>query len=198
HHHSMDLTQVSRPTTDNEHLTHVIDDRRAILLADLNWQVANGLSYFGERVRPELAVDRARDVLLYAPSLIRDNLDVGRQVVASERAQQLLAESYGPLLESTLDADAPSFAAIATAIPRGTRYAVCVLNPQRDLPIDRTDLETALRALSPGIAIPDPLPAYAAVAGVAGAPAALAQWADFPFRHSVEISGTAVDIRMES
>ena len=61
-------------------LTAGLDDRHAILLTDLNWQVQNGLTYFGKEVRPSLAYARMPDVLLYAPALVADNLAIGREV----------------------------------------------------------------------------------------------------------------------
>ena len=48
-------------------LTAGLDDRRAILLTDLNWQIQNGLSYFGKEIAPELAYERMPAVILYAP-----------------------------------------------------------------------------------------------------------------------------------
>ncbi len=43
-------------------LTAGLDDRRAILLTDLNWQMQNGLSYVAKARQPELAVARMPDV----------------------------------------------------------------------------------------------------------------------------------------
>ena len=79
-------------------LTDGLDDQRAILLTDLNWQVQNGLSYFAKVTRPEIAVARMPDVLLYAPALVADNRAIGRDVVLTERARATLTAAYGPLL----------------------------------------------------------------------------------------------------
>jgi hypothetical protein len=44
-------------------LTEGIDDQRAILVTDLNWQLQNGLAYFTKVTRPEVAVARMPEVL---------------------------------------------------------------------------------------------------------------------------------------
>ena len=195
---ALDRSGDTRPTGVVRALTDGIDDQRAILLVDLNWQVANGLSYFGKSVRPELAIARARDVLLYAPAIVRDNEDAGRRVAASEQAQRLLEESYGPLLSATLDVPAASFAAVARDMPIGVRYAVTVIKQSGDMPIDRADLVAALQLLGLRSALPDPLPAFIVMAGETGAPPVFFAAADRPFRDTVQVDGTTVLVRMES
>src|SRR5262249_43704633 len=126
---ALDRSRDVRATTILRSLTDGLDDQRAILLVDLNWQVANGLSYFGRSVRPEVATARMRDVLLYAPALIWDNLASGRQVALTSNAQRILSESYGPLFAAERDVTPPSLEAIARTVAPGTRYVICVLKP---------------------------------------------------------------------
>ena len=64
---ALDRSDDRRPATVLSALTAGIDDRHAILLTDLNWQVQNGLSYYASHERPEVAYARLADVLLYAP-----------------------------------------------------------------------------------------------------------------------------------
>ncbi len=194
---ALDRSRDTRPGATLHALTEGIDDQRAILLVDLNWQVANGLSYFAKSIRPELAVARARDVLLYAPALVRDNAAVSRQVVAAGQAAQLLEESFGPLLRNETGLARASLAELAGGIPRGTRYALCIVKQSRDMPIDRADLAAAMRSLGAG-ALPDALPAFVAIAGVTGAPPTIVALADRPFRRVVAIDGTDVEFRMEA
>ena len=195
---ALDRSQDRRPTQVLQVLTEGVDDQRAIMLVDLNWQVANGLSYFAKSVRPELAIARARDVLLYVPRLIRDNAAVGRQVIASEQAARILNESYGPLLIAEGETRLASLSSLAATIPAGTRYAVCIVKQSRDRPIDRSDVVTALHTLGVTQPIPDPLPSFVVIAGISGEPAALFAAADRPFRRSVQLEGTPVEIRMEA
>ena len=181
-------------------LTANLDDQRAILFVDLNWQIANGLSYFASNVAPEVAVARLRDVLLYAPALIQSNLSGGREVVANEHAAKLLGLQYGPLIEIREERDAPRITLADTArnVSPGARYVLCVLKPSKDFTIDRNDVRTALGTLTGGAVVEMPAGDYAVVAGLAGSPPALAFGNDAPFRRRVHLADVSVQIRMDS
>ena len=146
---ALDRRADGRPLRVLSALTAALDDRHAVLLTDLNWQVQNGLSYFTRAVRPEIAVARMPDVLLYAPALIHDNLTAGRNVVVTARAANELTAAYGPLFRVEADprvvVDSP--AAIARRVPAGTRYVLCMLRPSRDLPLAPAEAVDAARAL---------------------------------------------------
>jgi transmembrane protein TMEM260 (protein O-mannosyltransferase) len=197
---ALDRTEDRRPSEVIERLTAGLDDRRAILLEDLNWQMANGLSYYTKVVRPEVAVGRLPDVMLYLPALVADNAQAGRDVAVTDRARAAVDEAYGPL--------APTVAASRTAItplarlveglPSGTRYVLCLLKPSRDFPLDRADLAAALRTLAGARGATLPEDDYAAVAGRIGAPPDLAVTSNRPFRREVQIGGVPVEIRMEA
>jgi hypothetical protein len=197
---ALDRSRDNRPSAVLEALTAGLDDRRAVLLADLNWQVQNGLSYLTRARRPEIAVARMPDVALYAPALVADNRAIGREVVLTERARATAAAAYGPLLPIQPDARVavPRLIDTVRDLPLGTRYVVCVLRPSRDLRLDVADLAAALESLAGGRAVQLPAGDYAAVAGVAGAAPALVTASGFPFTRRVALDGVAVDIRMES
>jgi hypothetical protein len=181
-------------------LTADLDDRRAILLTDLNWQVQNGLSYYASAIRPDVAAARMPDVLQYAPALIRDNAAAGRQVAATERARVELLAKYGPLLR--IDPDprvrTDSVAAIARSVPAGTRYVLCLLRPSRDLALDARDVDDAAHAVGADASFVWPAGDYTVVAGVIGQQPSLAAGSATPFRRETMIGGVPVDIRMES
>jgi hypothetical protein len=181
-------------------LTAGLDDRRAILLTDLNWQVQNGLSYVTRSRQRDLAVARMPDVALYAPALVADNRAIGREVAATERARATAAAAYGPLLPIVRDprVTVPALTDTARAVPAGTRYVVCILRPSRDLHLDTADLGDALRLLAGGQEVHLPPGDYAVVAGLAGAAPALVAAANLPFSRRVSVQGVTVDIRMES
>jgi hypothetical protein len=181
-------------------LTANLDDRNAILLADLNWQVQNGLSYYSSAIRPEAAVARMPDVLPYAPALIRDNAAAGRLVALTERARAELSAAYGPLIQLDTDtrAHADSLATVIRSVPPGTRYVLCLLRPSRDLTLDAHDVDEDARALGLDRSFVWPSGDYTVVAGVIGQPPSLAIGASNPFRWQVVIGGVPVDIRMES
>ena len=88
-------------------MTEGISERSALLLTEMNWQLQNGLTYFGQYVRPEVLHAWLPEVMLYAPALIRDNRAVGRAIVATERAAGQIGAAYGPLFRIELDACGP-------------------------------------------------------------------------------------------
>ena len=110
-----------------------------MLLADVNWQLQNGLTYFTTRIRPAVAVARMTDVILYAPTLIRDNLAIGRDLVLTERAQAALAAAYGPLFSPVRDARAEPqrLRDLVGGLAPGTRYVLCVLEAVARVPARR-------------------------------------------------------------
>ena len=180
-------------------LTDGLDDRRSILVEDLNWQIQNGLSYYASVTRREVAWARMPDVLLYAPAFVADNAAIGREVTLTERARATAERAYGPLLEIARDArvPAPPLSEAARGLPPGTRYVVTILRPSRDLALDRTELARLLRALSAqSIAPPDD--DYAVIAGVTGRPPALDVQKRRPFRQRLRIDRTDVEVRMDS
>lgn len=195
---ALDRSEDSRPADLMTSLTSGLDDRHAILLTDLNWQVQNGLTYFGRRVRPDVASARMPDVLLYAPALIRDNQAAGRDIVMTARARASLVNAYGPLIPTSADprVAAPRISDLVAGLAPGTPYVLTALKPTRDYTLDADDLIRAIGVLAPG---ERGLPAgdYVAVAGRAGQPPSLVAGADAPFRASVDI-GIPITIRMES
>ena len=197
---ALDRSADDRPARVLAALTAGLDDRRAILLTDLNWQVQNGLSYVTRAKQPALAVARMPDVALYAPMLVADNRAIGREVVATERARATAEAAYGPLLPITRDPRVvvPRLIDTARAVPPGTRYVVCVLRPSHDLRLDAAELASALQSLAGGRPVQLAPGDYAAVAGVAGAEPLFVKAADLPFSRRLTIDGVTVDIRMES
>ena len=197
---ALDRSQDTRPTAVVEALTAGLDDRRDILLADVNWQVGNGLSYFVKVKRPEIAYARMPDVQLYAPALVADNRAIGRGVAITERARATIEAAYGPLLPVTRDArvPVPGFAETIGRIAPGTRYVLCVLRPSGDLSLDALELSSALAALTAGHATHMPAGDYAVIAGIAGHAPDLLAGADRPFRRELTLRNVDVEVRMES
>jgi hypothetical protein len=195
---ALDRSGDTRPAHILDALTAGLDDRRSILLVDLNWQIANGLSYYTKAVAPQIAAARLRDVLLYAPALIHDNLEAGRAIALTEPARNVLYGSYGPSFEARPDTAAESFDDVVRRVPRGTRYVLCVLKPTRDFTVNRDDLDAALRRLTtnPDAAV---VPGdYVAVAGIVGQPPVRVAASDRPFSDAVDLAGVRVRIRMDA
>jgi hypothetical protein len=197
---ALDRSNDRRPTEVLSALTTGLDDRRAILLVDLNWQIQNGLSYFAKAERPDIAYARMPDVLLYAPELIRDNLEIGREVALTDRARTALVKSYGPLIPTTADSRVvvKGISDLVQGLAPGTPYVLSILKPVPDISLDTDDLIRAVGRLTDGQLRSIPDGDYAAVAGVAGERPALVTGANGPFRRSLSLGGVKVEIRMES
>jgi transmembrane protein TMEM260 (protein O-mannosyltransferase) len=197
---ALDRSHDDRPTAVVSALTAGLDDEHAIFLADLNWQVQNGLSYFAKVKRPDIAYARTPDVLLYAPALVADNRAIGREIALTERSRATVAAAYGPLLPMTRDprVPVPRIADVARGLAPGARYVLCVLRSSADPGPDADDLSQALGWLSGGRTVSIPEDNYAAVAGVVGEPPQLVTTAARPFRERLTLTGVDVEIRMES
>jgi hypothetical protein len=204
---ALDRSRDHRPTDVMAQLMAGIEDRHAILVADLNWQLVNGLAYFTKVTRPEVAYAWLSDVLQYAPALVADNFAIGRDVALTEPAQAEIARAYGPLLPIVPDprVHVPRVSELTRDVPAGTRYVLCVLKPTREFSressLDARDLEEAVRALTGGsgpLQHNVPQGDYAAVAGIAGQTPALVVGSSAPFRESVWLDGVRVDVRMEA
>jgi hypothetical protein len=179
-------------------LTAGLDEQRQVFLVDLNWQAANGLSYFTKVVAPQVVVARMRDVLLYVPALILDNQTAARDVIVNPQAGRLLSEAYGPLFETTIDRSEPSLGDSVRTVPAGTRYVMCLLKPTGEHVVDADELHAVVRMLTGGTDVPLPLDEYSAVAGLVGDPPVLVASAARPFARTVDLNGVPVEIRMDS
>ncbi len=197
---ALDRSEDDRPARLLAGLTAGLDDRHAVLLTDLNWQVQNGLSYFGKEVAPEIAYDRMPDVILYAPSFIADNATINRELALTERARDELAGAFGPLFETALDrrVPVPRLSDAARDLPEGGLYVLCILKPTRDLSLDWDDIGRLLAAQSGGRPIKVPDGDYVAIAGRRGRAPDLLMGSNRPFSRSLDLGGVAVEIRMES
>ncbi len=198
---ALDRSDDRRPTETLDRLTAGLDDRHAILLTDLNWQVQNGLTYVGKRLHPEVAFARLADVLLYAPALVRDNAAIGRDVALTSRAAATLSRAYGPLVPDRAGPDGAagqSVVELTAGLPEGTPYVLCVLKPTREFTLDAAELARAVAGLTGGQLTSVPAGDYVAIGGLAGRPATIVAASDAPFRRTADLDGTRVDIRMES
>jgi Protein of unknown function (DUF2723) len=197
---ALDRSGDRRPLELMRQLTSGVEDGSAVLLTDLNWQVQNGLTYFAENIRPELAWVRLSDVILYAPALVRDNQELGRSVVVTGRGKQSLDRAYGPLFRLERDPRTPplALADVVRELPRGTPYALTVLQPSREFPVNGADLRDALAALGGGRITNLDDSGYAAVVGAVGEAPELHLTRAQPFRASARIADVDVHVRMDS
>jgi hypothetical protein len=139
-------------------------------------------------------------MILYAPAFIADNVAINREVVLTEQARAALIAAYGPLFSTEPDPRVmtPSLAEAIQGLPDGTRYVMCILTPTRDLPLDWTDIGGALAALGDGVAVQVPDGDYIAIGGISGQRPTFIFGSNRPFRHSLDLDGVSVGVRMES
>jgi len=197
---ALDRSRDRRPTETLARLTAGLDDRRAILLTDLNWQVQNGLGYVGTRRHAEVAFARLADVLLYAPALVQDNAAIGREVAVTPRAAVTLSRAFGPMVRTAQDPRAPgqSLTDLTAGLPEGTAYVLCVLKPTRDFTLSAEAVARAAANLTGGQLTTVPPGDYLAIGGLTGRSASIVAASDAPFRRTLEMAGTKVEIRMDS
>ncbi|HEY7293354.1 MAG TPA: DUF2723 domain-containing protein [Vicinamibacterales bacterium] len=195
---ALDRSHDERAATALDRLTADLDDRRSIFVVDLNWQLANGLSYYSSVATPQVAVVRARDVLLYAPALIESNETAGRRIVTNAAATRLLNAAYGPLLHTSPSEPTPTLIDVIRRLAPGTRYALAILKPTRDFTLDRDELRESLAVLSGGAAVSVPTSDYAAILGSVGRAPDFVQQAPYPFTGRFSAQGSSIQVRMES
>ena len=194
---AVDRHEDVRPERWLDALTAGLDDND-LLLADLNWQLDNGLDYYTRHIRPDLNVIRAAHRVLSLPVLVSDNLAAGRRVVATPLARDLARAAYGDLFAVESDSPAPALVERLGALPDGTVFVLALLAPYRDLPFDGAELDSAARVLTGGTAGLRPGPSYQILVGRVGQEPLLARLDDRPFRTGLRIGRWQLDIRMES
>lgn len=197
---ALDRRADRRATQAIERLTAGLDGGRSVFAADLNWQLENGLAYYVRHVRPDLVCFRTPEVLLHFPYLVRDNLEIGRDIALTPQGAGRVTAAYGDLFEMVPDPDIdpPTLAARVSEVSPGAPYVLAVLAPYRDVPLDRADLDAAARRLSGGSATLEPRASYNVMAGLTGQTPVLLRSEAQPFRARVRLGGVRVDIRMES
>lgn len=194
---AVDRHEDMRPREWLDTLTKGLGDND-LLLADLNWQLDNGLDYYTRHVRPDLNVIRAAHRVLSLPVLVADNLAGGRRVVATPLARDLARTAYGDLFAVEPESPAPALVDRLGPLPDGTVYVLALLAPYRDLPFDGTELDAAARALTGGTAGLAPGPSYQIVVGHVGHAPLLTRTEERPFRTGLAVGPWQLDIRMES
>jgi hypothetical protein len=180
-------------------MTTGLEDRRNILLADLNWQAENAVLYSTRFQRPQVAWRRVADVLPHLPFFVGDNLGIGRDIVLTAGAARAVVATYGPLFPIIPDdaALSPSVLALIEQIPKGSPYVLSWLSPAETDP-EPDMLSAALETLTGGRAPKRTPVSYELVAGVAGEPPSFYRAANEPFRELFQVLDEPFMVRMDS
>lgn len=179
-------------------LTLGLDERTALLAAQLNWQVENALLYESRYSRPQVVWTRLSDVLLHFPLLVRDNQAGGRDVVLTAGAVRDVSHAFGPLLPVVADPlPALTVAAHAARVPRGTRYVLTILPPTRDQTLDDDMVRETLDLLTGGRTKRPSGQAYELFVGTVGDAPSLHRSSARPFRETFRLPEGVLDVRMD-
>jgi hypothetical protein len=187
-----------RPAAIVAELAAGVPAERAILLADLNWQVQNALDYYARHTNPNLLHLRASDRLLTLPWLIESNLAIGRDIVLTPGSARLVRQAFGDAWHIETDRRVPPLAERLAALPRGAPYVISLLRPYADVAFDAAEFDGAVAYLTGGTATLPTDAVYTIMTGRVGQPPALVRAARRPFRVRTDIGALRLDIRMES
>ncbi len=165
---------------------------------DTNWQIQNAFEYFMESRRPQLPWFVAGELPWAGTGeltkLVADNHAIGREVIITPHAYRVL---HAPG-DAPAAAEPSDFVSRIRALPSGTPYLFGLLRPDREFPIDKTELAEAWAWLTGGSTeVPEPRN-FIFVAGHIGQTPALFHSADEPYRVRGRLASSDVDIRMTS
>jgi hypothetical protein len=183
-----------------QRLTIGLDERDALLVTSLNWQIENLLLYDTRYRATNVAWTRLADVFLHFPMLVKENQIGRRDIVLTPIAAAQVASAFGPLFAVTPDPfpPTPTLSSTVASIPRGALYALTVLTPPRDEVLDEEDLEDAIVALTGGAPPTRIEAAYEVIVGLAGEAPTYYRSSTRPFRDRVHLVEGDMEIRMES
>lgn len=176
-----------------------LDERGALLVSEMNWQLENVLLYTQRHLRPDLAWVRLGDVMNHWPFLVEDNHRIGRDLVLTPQAAADVVAAYGPAYPVLPDDALPirTLEQAADGVPVGMPYVLSVLTPPREARVAREELAAALRSLASDSAAASGA-AFEVFAGVAGEPAQYHRAANRPFSDRVQILDESLTIRMDA
>jgi hypothetical protein len=184
-----------------ERMTFGLDERGALLVTALNWQIENALLYETRYGAARNVVwTRLSDVFLHFPLLVADNHSSGRDVVLTARAAAEVTGAFGSLLPVTPDPipPTPTLASTVARIPNGAPYVLAVLPPPRDEVIETEVLDEAITSLAGGARPTRVEGAYEVIAGRVGERPLYYRSSTTPFRDRVRLPEGTLDIRMDS
>jgi hypothetical protein len=195
---AVDRSGDTRPSDLVRELAGDLPSTRAVLVADLNWQLQNGLDYYARHTNPDLLHLRAAGRLLTLPWLIQDNLRHGRDIVLTRGSAHLVKQAFGDTWRIEQERRGTPLREQVTQLPRGTPFVLVLLRAYRDVPLDLEELTAIVAALTGHTATLPTDSVYTVMVGRAGQRPALVRSESRPFRLRMSLSDMNVDVRMES
>jgi hypothetical protein len=175
-----------------------VNERDALYVADMNWEIENMLLYASRYEQRDVAWVRALEILPHLPFVVNDNLSIGRDVVLSEGAAAGVLAAFGDALPFVPD-EVPgrqSLSETVAAFPPGTPYVLAILEPLREYRYDTNDLGQAIERLA-GPVKREPAP-YEVIAGVAGSRPTYHRSSRRPFRDRIVVLDEQMTVRMDA
>jgi hypothetical protein len=195
---AVDRSGDTRPSAFVRELAGDLPSERTLLLADMNWQLQNGLDYYARHTNPDLLCVRAAGRLLTLPWLLEDNLRNGRDIVLTRGSAHLVRAAFGDTWTLEPERRGPTLGEQLAELPRGTPFVLALLRPYRDVPLDAGELAAMVATLTARTATMATDSVYTIMAGHAGERPLLVRSEARPFRLHLTLSGMDVDVRMES
>ncbi len=196
---ALDRTSDRRATDLFDRFTAGLSGSTAVVAADFDWQVQNGLDYYVKYRKPDLPYFRLAESMLQFPFLVESNRAIGREVVLSDGSSRRLVAAYDSFYAVTPDRRVvpDSVAALVRSLPAGTPYALGILSASSEFPIEQSSLDDLRRLL---LAPSEPMRSapYVALAGITGRPPRSMVASARPFRSQVTVADLAVEVRIES
>ena len=169
-----------------------------MLLADLNWQLQNGLDYHAHHRNQDLVHLRAGDRLLTLPQLIDENLRHGRDIVLTPGSARLVRRAFGDAWHLEAEPPAATLLDRVRQLPPGTPFVLALLRATTDVPLDTTELASIVGTLTNGTAVLPVTNVYTVMAGRTGERPAVVRSEPRPYRLRAAVGDLSLDIRMES
>ena len=176
----------------------------AIYGVDTNWQVQNAFEYFMHARKPgtpwfttdEFEWLQDPDLPERFETFIDANRDMGREILVAPGVYKKLP----PGLFTVTEPPRPGNALLehTMALRDGTPYALGILRPDREYPLDKAILASAWSRVTAGSAALPELRQFTIVIGRVGAPPMLIKSEDRPYRVRMRMEPFNFDIRMES
>jgi hypothetical protein len=195
---AVDRSSDTRPSDFVRRLAGDLPSERAVLLADLNWQLQNGLDYYARHTNPDLLHLRPNGRLLTLPWLIDDNLRHGRDIVLTSASARLVRQAFGDTWTIEADPRGPTLRERVGQLPEGTPFVLALLRAYRDVPLDAGELMDIVATLTRRTATLPINDVYTVMVGRVGERPLVVRSGRRPFRFRMALSGMNVDVRMES
>jgi hypothetical protein len=197
---AVDRSGDTRPVRLLQDFTRDLTADRSVLVADINWQLQNGLEYYAHRLHPEVLHMAGRPRMLTLPWFIEENLAHGREVALAPATARLLTTAYGDLFTVEPDPRVPHslLADRLAALAPGTPYVLALLQAYPDIPLDTAELADAVTLLTGGQATLPTDDVYTVMLGLVGEPPVRIVHDRHPFRFKMRLGELPIDVRMES